>query len=432
MPWHRPKFLPITSSARAFGDFCGIARGSRGQHEVLAVQGPGHYRAGIGRNVAGGAFHRRPVGVAIACANRSRRRRHCGIEHLHRRTFGQGEWRVQGGDGRFGAGVGGCTSSLARDSYLAIYAAAKKQDSTLAMLGFSKVTETQALLSGNLGWAHLDDYVDSLAADATTGVALRALDPAACNRYPSRQQDSSLRIKRCRDRSAGGSTGGGHGGGSAGGSDRGITLHLLGGAVLYQQLHASCPPYVVVFQGNGYAVGVIAGMGAGTPNDRAWPGLLVQAVPGPMDTTAAVADDKPVLEVADPDTSLRVVNWAGDAINCRRGDMLRLPLDGRICYLLEAGAAEDLVAGLRTADLRHFTPVEITALRLMPPDVDHAKPMVALRVRNATDHEVKGSIRVAGATEGLDFIAISPGKYLEIALPVDPTVGHHVALDVTV
>ncbi len=322
---------------------------------------------------------------------------------------------------------------LARELYMAIYAAAKKQDSTLAMLGFSRVSETQALLSGKLGGAHLDDYVDALAADAGSSTALRALDSVALAAAPKRAlwilpsaTADGASIPPAAALAAGVKVV------AVPNGDRGITLHLLGGAVLYQQLHGSNPPYVVVFQGNGFAVGVIAGMGAGTPNDRAWPGLLAQAAGVPADTTAAAGDDDAVLEVADPDTSFRVVNWAGDAINCRRGDMLRLPLDGRICYLLEAGGAEDLVAGLRTADLRHFVPVEITALRLLPPDVDHNKPMLALRVRNATDHEVKGNIRAAGATEGLDFIAISPGKYLEVALPMEKAVGGRVALDVTV
>jgi len=318
---------------------------------------------------------------------------------------------------------------VARGIYLAAYAGAKKQGPDVMLLGFSHAAATRALLSGLLAGARLDDYVDAVAVDGTPADTLWAMDPAGAGKRavwilpeaaaaPATLVPAAVAL--------------------AGGAkvvpvppgDRGVTLHLLGGAVLYQQLHAACPPFLAVFQGNGLAVAAVAGMGAGTPQDLAWPGLLAAAGVPPRDVTAGPGPDDPQLEVADPDSSFRVVNWAGDTINCRRGDLLRLPVDQRVCYLVASGMAEDLVAALRTADLRNVLEVEVQPLRLLAADAGHPNPRLELRLRNATDHEVKGSIGQVGGSAAVDFIAISPGKFLEITVPVDPAGGPLVPLAV--
>ena len=55
--------------------------------------------------------------------------------------------------------------------------------------------------------------------------------------------------------------------------DRGVSVHLLGGAVFFQQIHPQNLPYAAMFQGDGYAVAAVAGLSAGTPLDALYPGL---------------------------------------------------------------------------------------------------------------------------------------------------------------
>jgi hypothetical protein len=305
---------------------------------------------------------------------------------------------------------------IARDVYLAIYAAAKKQDHTIVMLGFSNARDTHGLLSGTVGGARLDDYVDALAVDGTPADAVPALDELATNKLPvwilPPVSADGVAVSPAVALAAGAKII------PLPAGDHGLTMHLFAGSVLYQTLHAGYPPYCAVFQANGFAVAAIAGMGSGTSFDRAWPGLLATMLVPAGDPAVAPGDDAPVMEVADPDTSLRVVDGAGEPINCRRGDLLRVPLNTRVCYLLESGSAEDLVAGLRTAELRNWPEVEVSVVRVMPADVDRVTPTLALRIRNATDHDVKAQVRLADKSSSIDVVSLSPGKYVEAELPV--------------
>jgi hypothetical protein len=303
----------------------------------------------------------------------------------------------------------------ARDVYLAIYAAAKKQDRAIVMLGFSTAAQTHALLSGTVGGARLNDYVDALGVDAAATDALPILDDSTPQNLaiwilPAAKE--SLAVPAVVALAAGSRMI------PVPAEDHGLTLHLLGGAVLYQNLHAGFPPWCAVFQADGFAVAAIAGMGVGTPMDRAWPGLMAVMPAQAGDLSRAPADDAAVMEVADPDTSLRAVGWDGHAINCRRGDMLRIPLDGRLCYLVESGSAEDLVAGLRTAELQHWPDVEVTVLQAKPAGPDRATPVLVLRMRNATDHDVKAQVRLADKSSSTDVVTLSQGKFVEAELPV--------------
>ena len=79
---------------------------------------------------------------------------------------------------------------------------------------------------------------------------------------------------------------------------------------------------MVVFQGNDYAVAAVAGGKAGGQES---------------------------VRVPDDTRDLQVVDTAGRPVNCRVGDLLFIPLDGHMRYLLSSGSGEDLAAVLRPA-----------------------------------------------------------------------------------
>jgi len=132
-------------------------------------------------------------------------------------------------------------------------------------------------------------------------------------------------------------------------TDCGATAHLFGGSVFADQLNRDRPPYIAVFQNDGFTVAAIAGLGAGTPFDAAY--TQDEDKPAARDPRPGHLRDVAALEVADDNRIMRVVDSAGREVNARVGDILYVPLGNRIVYLLMTGTADELTALLRTAKI---------------------------------------------------------------------------------
>jgi hypothetical protein len=198
--------------------------------------------------------------------------------------------------------------------------------------------------------------------------------------------------------------------------DRGVVEHLLGGAVFYQKLHGAAEaPYVAVFQGDGYAVAAVAGFGANTPLDEAWPELARRTTV----VLPAVEDHKPAypnLEVGDDSGSMRVVDWMGASVECRDWDTLYVPAEERVVYVLEGGKAEDLMASLRSGRPNRFPVMEVTAYP------EAAGAGVVVKLTNVGVTETGGMLRVVAPNKNgiggivlgeKKFVPVSSGKTLE-------------------
>jgi hypothetical protein len=208
--------------------------------------------------------------------------------------------------------------------------------------------------------------------------------------------------------------------------DRGVTAHLLGGAVFFQHLHADVPPCIAVFQGDGFAVAGISGFHAPTPLDAAFPAVAAASqtiAPARAERPRAAKFAYPNLQVSDDSHAMRVVDTAGRPVDCRDGDTLYVPAADRVVYLLQAGNAEDLVALLRTAVTDRLPMFE-----LAPPvpgvDKDH-RPTLTLRLRNITAVELAGSLRILATIDQQeaelaqhDFVPLGSGQWLELTLPL--------------
>jgi hypothetical protein len=127
---------------------------------------------------------------------------------------------------------------------------------------------------------------------------------------------------------------------------RGVPMHLLGNAVLYQTL-TTTPTLIATFQGDGYAVGIVfppppkaegspSAAPSQTPPDAATP------------TTPPLTPLRP-LTLLDSEGLMKVVDARGLPVDCRTGDSLKLPLDRGLLYVLVTGSAEDLTATFRGA-----------------------------------------------------------------------------------
>ena len=293
--------------------------------------------------------------------------------------------------------------------YLAIYDAAKKQDRNIVMLGLGSVTQTgEILYRHEAGQPDLTPYVDALAITQGFGELWQlnqAIAPADGTKsrtgswpqkpililpHPPHEFGTGAGPAREVFESPALALAQGSVAGLVGGLkavpvpdfDRGVTVHLFGQSVFYQRLRPDLPPFLAVFQGNGYAVAAIAGLGAGTPNDMEWPWLETQS--------------RGDLEVPDDSDELRVVDEVGNPVDCRRGDLLRIPLDHRVRYLLQpTGSAEDLLATLRSSEVRGLTALEVRFVDLRPADAaTGTSAQLKLQLRNATSASFLGDLRV--------------------------------------
>ncbi len=145
-------------------------------------------------------------------------------------------------------------------------------------------------------------------------------------------------------------------------------------------------PFIAVFQGDGYSVAAVAGPGAGTSLDAAFPALA--RTPTEIEPLAPVLQPPvPHLTVDDDSHSMRVVNEAGEAVDCRTGDTLDLPISTRMIYLLAGGSAEDLAGSLSPARPAYFPAVEISRSK------GGGGGAAVLVMRNISPGEISGKIR---------------------------------------
>ena len=284
--------------------------------------------------------------------------------------------------------------SAYRALYLAAYDAAKKADKGILMGGAGSAAQTVALLWGKGGGGmDMGAYVDAWVADGTMADlewARRAAGPVGAGDQarlrpvwvlpgPGQMSPAALLAEGVKvvpvwSADAVGEVG-----------DRGVTAHLLGGAALFERVRPELPPYIAVFQGDGYALAAVAGLGAGTAVDAAWPGLVRAAGDAKARGTLAVLDDT---------GDMGVVDEAGREVDCRMGDNVNVPLDRRSArYVLQGGNAEDLAAVLRTAAVKGLPAVEVSAT-VTPAGHEGQAGAVKVQVRNATVDEVSGTVKV--------------------------------------
>ncbi len=282
--------------------------------------------------------------------------------------------------------------------YLAAYKAAKAADKNIVMLGAGSAAATdQWLIAGD----SLAAYVDAVAVgDAeqcrqahalVPGRPLWLLPPGA---YHWGDTPAAAALAE----------GASMVGLPAPAEDRGVTAHLLGGSVLFQNLsdahahpeealaHRAGLPWMAVFQGDHFAVAAIAGLGAGTPLDLRYPGLAAGKTV--IDRPSESGDPAyPNIRVPNDLRSLRVVDAQGATIDCAVGDDLYVPAGDKLVYLLAPGNAEDLAAILRPAPVARVPVFDFTLA--IPPDVGgEGGGGLTLRLTNISDKARGGTVRV--------------------------------------
>lgn len=309
--------------------------------------------------------------------------------------------------------------------YLAAYDAAKKHNKNIVMLGLGSVSQTKAgLLDPLPGQVSLAPYVDALGTSMKYGELWRLHQPDLKNflaqhplwilpspphenngdaipdtvevgnsATPWEMEESpaialaqvGVGAEGLKPNDKNGVAGGGGGLRLAAvpvpDLDRGVTLHLFGEAVFYQRIRPELPLFIGVFQGNDYAVAAVAGLGAGAPNDLDWPNL-------PLNSHG-------ILEIADDADEMRVVDERGYPVACRIADVLRIPLDHQVRYVLKSGSAEELNAMLHAGEIRNMPLLEVREAELVAADASqNLGDRLKIRIRNATRYEAAGEIKV--------------------------------------
>ncbi|HVS71195.1 MAG TPA: hypothetical protein VHQ47_08070, partial [Phycisphaerae bacterium] len=191
--------------------------------------------------------------------------------------------------------------------------------------------------------------------------------------------------------------------------DRGATAHLLGNARFYQLIHPAAAripdappdlpplPFVAVFQADQFSVAAIAGPGAGTPLDRAYP-TLAAGKTVIIPASDPDQDDPPYANLRLPDdaAALRAVDAAGAPIDCRVGDYLYVPAAEKLVYVLAGGAggnAEELAALLRPATANRLPAFDFSLA--IPPDIAHTgEGGLTLRLTNISPNPLPGTLRL--------------------------------------
>jgi len=321
-----------------------------------------------------------------------------------------------------------------RAFYLAGYEAAKGQSKNIVMLGAGTAQATQALiLKQNLG-AYLDGVAVTdaavqpmmITAEGGAKRPLWVLPPLAADPWhvlPPTPPVAALAL------------------GAVvapvppPGIDRGVTAHLMGGAVLIQRVRlpvaldpATQPieaaegavpfnelPFIAVFQGDGFALAAIAGLSAGTPIDAVYPELArTRTVVSPV-----TPDDEPAyanLEIGDDTHTMRVVDGEGSPVECRVGDSLYVPAGDKMVYVLQGGTADELAGSIRPGVLNRVPLVSIRAIQ--------GEAGITVRLTNIRPAEVGGAVRLFAQGEGgkpallaeKAFAPILPGRTVEVPL----------------
>jgi hypothetical protein len=322
--------------------------------------------------------------------------------------------------------------AIYRDFYLAGYGEAKKIDKGIVMLGAGTAQGTRELLLTGSAESRGEDlraYVDAIAINDTAGqpgiareiaegkgngklpiwiLPPNSLDPWSAVPSAAALAEEAAVVPLPPPQ-----------------VDRGVTAHLFGGAVIFQKSHPERLPYIATFQGDGYAVAAVAGLGAGTPLDAVHPWLArTRSVVSP------VRDDEkpsyPSLELPDDTRSLRVVDAVGAPVDCRSGDVLFVPASERMMYVLASGNAEDLAALLRPAMGNRLPVMEIAATGFVA--LENGKYSLTLKLTNITREEMGGDVKVvlppgpeqkAATTLGENLVVpIAGGKSIELTLPL--------------
>ncbi len=310
--------------------------------------------------------------------------------------------------------------------YLAGYAAAKKADKKVALLGAGSAGLTAQWLAD----AQLTAYVDGLALADAAGepvVAKQYLDKKKLPLYVLPPMPG----KAWAPAAAGMAAGAAWVGVPGPEADHGVAAHLLGGSVFIQRLQVTVPtadrnapdttalPFVAVFQGDGYAVAAVAGFSAGTDIDALYPSLArtrTEVTPVKSDDTVTYAN----LLVADDAKALRVVDAAGAPVDCRWGDNVYVPAADSVMYVLQGGTAEDLAGLLRVASCNRLPVCELGAAA--------GAEGITIKIHNISPRELAGTVRIirppANAGEGVEvlagkeFMAVAVDKTLALTLPV--------------
>jgi hypothetical protein len=317
--------------------------------------------------------------------------------------------------------------------YLAAYAAAKRADKNIAMLGAGSAKMTGLLLGDDLR-----SYLDALAAsdaagDAVSAQAFLARGAPGKPRLPLWILPPRGEFAAPIPPAAALATGATVVPIPAPEADHGVTAHLLNGTVFIQRIHlatlspdAPSPlPFIALFQGDGYSLAAIAGPSAGTELDAALPGLArgrTQVEPGRgADGSDGAKDQRPRypnIEVSDDTRAMRVVDAQGDPVECRYGDSLFAPAEDKVVYLLQAGRADDLAGSLRPSRPNRLPMFEISVR------IDPDAPKFSVDLENIALSELSGSVRVllpardnaAGLSLGdKELPALAPGKHVALS-----------------
>ena len=246
--------------------------------------------------------------------------------------------------------------------YLAAYAAAKRADPNTRLLATGMALRDALYLTGQPAAAGLSwgKYQDGIGSRPMAGELATALKLAAGRKHdvwvlPWAAWDGpvpAVALPAVAALAAGATRV------PLTGFDHGTKAHLFTGATYVGRVHDDQPYYLAAYQGQGYGVVALAGLGAGTLTDLKWPEAAAR-----MNTGTA----KPAtLSVPDPDGSMRVVDNQGRPVECRKGDTLVIPLGREMVYLLGIATAEDMLALLRPqsavglpAELSQIAPKEL-------------------------------------------------------------------------
>ncbi len=163
----------------------------------------------------------------------------------------------------------------------------------------------------------------------------------------------------------------------------GYIAHLLGSAVLFRTVHPYLPPLLAVFQRQGYAVAVVAGLGAGSVRDVQWAAWkhwppeirklsgrplaeLIKSKHSPRKAykkkkfpwSRCFANAYPIgrMVIFDPEGVMRGFNSQGEPLKTRYPGEVEIPLNKQLFFVKAPGAARNLVAALRTAELHGLPP----------------------------------------------------------------------------
>jgi len=103
--------------------------------------------------------------------------------------------------------------------------------------------------------------------------------------------------------------------------------------------------------------------------------------------------------------------------------MWKIPLDGKIRYLIQVSTADEQAALLRTAEVGKLAFVDVQLIDVLLTPTAKRYGDLHVKIRNARPYEVSGSLKVttpAGETlVTRSFVPISEGKYIEAFLPIE-------------